>query len=183
MSVAIQKKLFTVEEYHAMGEAGILREQGIELIQGEIIEMSPIGSRHAKTVNKLNHLLNRALGDSYIISIQNPVITDQFSEPEPDVAILQFREDFYGSAHPTGKDVHLIIEVADHSFSYDQEIKLPLYARAGIPEYWIVDIGHGRIHAYWLPAGEVYRFSQIVQSGDKLSAQNLPVSLAVGDIF
>src|ERR671938_544657 len=141
MSVQVAKRCFSVDEYYRMGEAGILTEDDrVELIEGEIIEMSPIGSRHAACVNRLNTLLGRHLRQTAIVSVQNPIRLDAYSEPEPDVALLRPRADYYESGHPTPADALLIVEVADTSADYDRIIKLPLYAKAGIPEAWLVDL-------------------------------------------
>ncbi len=136
----IPKMLLTVQQYQRMGEVGILREQGIELINGEIVEMSPVGSKHAKVVKQLNRLLNKLLGEKYIISVQDPIVASDFSAPEPDVAVLKYRVDFYGQEHPHGEDVLLVIEVADSSVDYDRTVKLPIYAQSGIREYWLVNL-------------------------------------------
>jgi Uma2 family endonuclease len=140
MAIQIQKRLFSVDEYQKMAEVGILPERGIELINGEIFELSPIGSKYAKVVNKLTKLLALLVGDNTIMNIQNPIIAGDFSEPEPDVALLKYRTDFYEKELPHGADVLLIIEVAETSFGYDSKIKLPLYAASGIPELWLVDL-------------------------------------------
>ena len=125
----------TVQQYHHMGEAGILRQDArVELIQGELIDMTPIGSKHAGKVNRLQALLARALQDRAIITVRNPLILGTESEPQPDVMVLRSREDYYESSHPRPQDVLLLIEVADTSDRYDREVKLPLYARHGIPE-------------------------------------------------
>lgn len=183
MSIQAQKFLISVDDYHKMGEAGILPERGVELINGEIFEMSPIGSRHVKTVNKLTKLLSKMLGDEAIVSIQNPIIADNLSEPEPDIAILKYRSDFYGDKLPNGEDVLLIIEVADTSLSYDRQLKLPLYASSGVSECWLIDLENLEIHAYWEPSGRNYRFSQLAKAGDTLSAKNFNLEIEVSTIF
>jgi len=144
-----ERRLFTAEEYFRMGEAGILQEDDrVELIEGEIVEMSPIGSRHAACVNRLVKLFVREVGDSGIVGAQNPVLLPDYSGPQPDVAVLRLREDFYAEAHPTPGDVLLLIEVSDTTLRYDREVKLPLYALAGILEVWIVDLQNGEILTY-----------------------------------
>ncbi|MDX1943025.1 MAG: Uma2 family endonuclease, partial [Saprospiraceae bacterium] len=173
----------TVEEYHKMGEVGILKEKGLELINGEIIEMSPIGGRHVTTVNKLNKLLNIILGDAAIISIQNPIIASNFSEPEPDIAILKYRADFYDNQIPSAKDVFLIIEISDTSIVYDKKIKLPLYAQSGVPECWLVDLTKQEIHIYWQPHGNAYKFSELVKLGETIKAQYFDLQLDTNQIF
>src|SRR5262245_57646223 len=138
MSLPLEKRTFTVDEYHRMGAAGIFsEEERVELIEGEIITMSPIGTAHAACVNRLTALLIRKLGSRAIVSIQNPVRLNNRSEPQPDIVILKPRVDFYASATPTPKDVILAIEVSDTTVRYDRSIKVPLYARTKVPEVWI----------------------------------------------
>lgn len=124
-----------VADYHRMGETGILGEdERVELIDGEIFEMPLIGSPHGGRINQLNRLLTKAVGESAIVSIQNPFVLDDRSEPEPDLALPRPRTDFYTASHPCASDVLLLIEVTDSSLQIDRDIKVPLYARHGIPE-------------------------------------------------
>lgn len=121
MSLQIAKHYFTVGDYERMGEVGILpADKRYELIEGEIIEMSPIGRRHAACVNHLSRTLNRQVDDTIIVSTQNPIVLDDGTEPQPDVCLLKFRPDFYRSAHPTPADVLIVIEVADTTLDYDR---------------------------------------------------------------
>lgn len=183
MAVQLTKRLLTVEEYHKMGEAGILQEKGIELINGEIIKMSPIGSKHVSCVNKLNALLNALLGNKAIVSVQNPVITGDLSEPEPDIAILVYREDYYAEEIPGAKDVLLIIEVADTSVEYDREVKLPQYAESGIPEFWLVNLEDNVVEVHWQPAGREYKFRELLRGGDVAEARGIELSIPVRRIL
>lgn len=183
MAIQVQKRLFTVEEYHKMAEVGILPERGVELINGEIIEMSPIGSKHAKIVKKLNNLLNKLLGDHFIISVQDPIVASDLSEPEPDVAVLKYRSDFYENELPKGEDVLLAIEVADTTLSYDSKVKLPIYAASGIPECWIINLAKKEIQVYWETNGADYRFREKVQLEDTIQAKNVPLTLTLAEIF
>jgi len=154
----IVRHRLTVADYHRMGEAGILHEDSrVELIEGEIIDMAPIGSRHAGTVCQLSRLLERAVGDHALVWTQNPFILDDHSEPEPDIALLRPRADFYKCSHPRPKDVLLTIEVAESSLRYDQKVKAPFYARHGIPELWVVDVENGRLTIYRRPESGVYQ--------------------------
>jgi Uma2 family endonuclease len=162
-----------------MAEVGILPDRGVELICGEIIEMSPIGSKHAAVVDRLNRLLSRQLGDEWIVRIQNPIAIGEFSEPEPDVAVVKFRAGFYEDGHPQGGDVALLIEIGDSSLAYDREVKLPVYAQSGVPECWLVEVEKKEIQAYWGPAGDTYRFSHLVRKGETLQARHLPFEAAV----
>lgn len=129
MSVQLLRRKFTVDQYHKMAESGILKEDDrVELIRGEIIEMSPIGTKHAACVNRLVNLLVLLLGKRVIVAPQNPVVLDNNSEPQPDVALLKPRDDFYATAHPQPQDIFLLIEVADSTILYDREEKITLYA-------------------------------------------------------
>lgn len=143
----------TVAAYRRMGEVGILGpELRTELIEGEIVELTPIGPTHGGTVNFLNKRLNEQAGSGIIVSVQNPLELNEHSEPQPDLMLLRPRADYYRTAHPKPGDVALVIEVADTTLRYDREVKLPLYARAGIPEAWLVDLGARRLTAYRQPA-------------------------------
>src|SRR5687768_7670086 len=166
MSADIARYSFTAEEFQRMGEAGIFRQDArLELIEGEIIEMSPIGSLHAACVNFLSRLLNRLFGDSYIVATQNPVRLNDISEPQPDVALLRWRDDFYRGAHPTPEDVLLVVEVADTTVVKDTTLKVPLYARAGIAEAWLVNIPEGLVEIYSEPAGGAYQRAEVFGRG------------------
>mgnify|MGYP005850732689 CR=1 FL=1 len=185
MGVQVVKHRFTVEEYHRMGTAGIFSEDDrVELIEGEIVEMSPIGSRHANCVRRLIYLLSRMTGERAVIDVQNPIRLGEYSEPQPDVTLLRPRPDFYAAAHPGPADVLLVIEVADTSADYDREVKVPLYALAGIPEVWLVELYAEQIEVYRQPLPHGYQEVQIVRRGQHLSPQAFPEpALAVDDIL
>ena len=137
----IHRHRLSVNDYHRMGQAEIFaRDARVELINGEIIDMTPIGSEHAGLVKHLNRLFSAAVGERAIVSVQDPITLGQDSEPEPDLALLVPRDDFYVNAHPRAEDVLLIVEVADSSLQLDREIKMPLYARHGIPEVWLINV-------------------------------------------
>jgi Uma2 family endonuclease len=158
-----------------MAEAGILSEDDrVELVEGDVIEMNPIGSRHAACVNRLNMLLSRVARKVAIVSVQNPIRLDEYSEPEPDIVLLRPREDFYVQGHPTPSDVLLVIEVAESSAEYDRNIKGPLYARAGIPELWLIDLPKGTVEIYTQPVNGAYEASKQVKGGESLVSQTLP---------
>ena len=154
MSRQLAKRWITVDEYERMGEASIFRpDDRLELLEGEIFEMSPIGSHHAACVDLLARLLRVRVEDFAIVRVQNPIRLDDFSEPQPDVALLKLRDDFYRHAHPTPADVLLVIEVADSTVESDRGYKIPLYAKAGIKEAWLVNLPAERIEIYAEPAG------------------------------
>jgi Uma2 family endonuclease len=126
MSVQVKRRLFTVSEYYKMSEAGILPERGVELINGGIINISPIGNRHAVMVNKLNWLFNKILGEGLFVQVQNTIMVNDLSEPEPDLTFVHFWPDYYADRLPSGKDLALVIEVADTTFAYNTKIKARL---------------------------------------------------------
>jgi Uma2 family endonuclease len=169
----ITRRRFTVHDYHRMGEAGILHEDDrVELIEGEIVEMAAIGTRHFTCVNGLTRLLVRGVGDAAIVSVQNPVRLDEHSEPQPDLAVLQTRD--YRESLPRPEDVLLLIEVSDTTLFYDRNVKLPLYARAGIPEVWIVDLAGETVEHYTGPSGDSYRHVERVRRGEEIRSAALP---------
>ena len=147
----------TATEFRRMAEAGILREdERIELIEGELIDMAPIGSRHASTVARLTAWLNRAASGRLIVFPQNPVSLSEHSEPQPDLALLKPRDDYYRAALPTAEDVLLLIEVADTTLDYDKVTKVPLYARSGIAEVWLVNLRDAVIEVFRGPGAQGY---------------------------
>ena len=185
MSVQLQKHYFNVHEYHRMAEVGLLSEDSrVELIEGEIIEMSPIGSTHGGTVNRSSKLLHRKLDDIAIVSVQNPVHIDDFSEPQPDLALLKPRKDFYSRSHPTPEDVLVVIEVADTSVHYDRNVKLPLYARAGIPEAWLMILRKEVVEVHSQPKNGKYQKVQRLKRGKSLTSPTIPgLSCRVEDLL
>ncbi len=157
---------FTVEEYHRMGQAGILREdERVELIEGELVMNSPISSRHAACVDRLTALLVPALTGRAIVRVQSPLRLGTHSEPEPDLMLLRYREDFYRDAHPGPEDVLLVIEVSESSLAYDRDVKHPLYARFGIPEVWLVNLVENRLEVYRNPSAGVYTQQTLFTQG------------------
>lgn len=172
MSVQVAK--FNAEQYERMIEAGVFPpDYRAELIEGEIIEMSPIGTHHSACVARLTKLFSRML-DEPIVWVQCPVWVDDYSVPEPDVAVLKPRADFYAQSRPTPADVLLLIEVSDTTLAYDRKKKLPLYARAGISEVWIVNIPDEKIEIYTDPAGGAYQTTAEAVRGDEVAARAFP---------
>jgi Uma2 family endonuclease len=186
LDVEIARRRFTVDEYHRMGEAGILTEQDrVELIRGEVVQMSLIGSRHAGCVAALTHTLVTALGSRAILWPQNPVTLPPDSEPQPDIVLLRPRPDFYRASHPRAIDVLLMIEVADTTLRYDRRVKLPLYAEEGIAEVWIVNLQEECIEIYRGPTREGYRRAERHERGHIVSPEAfsdlvLPVDTILG---
>ncbi len=185
MSVQIQKHYFNVHEYHRMAEVGLLSEDSrVELIEGEIIEMSPIGSTHGGTVKRSSTFLNRKLGDVVIVSVQDPIRLNDFSEPQPDLALLKPRKDFYSNSHPAPEDVLVVIEVADTSVNYDRNVKLPLYARARIPEAWLMVLRKEVIEVHSQPKNGKYQKVQRMKRGKTLTSPTIPgLSCRVADLL
>jgi Uma2 family endonuclease len=179
------KKLFTVDEYHRMAEVGILPEASrFELVRGEIIEMTIPGSPHSGRVNRLTYLFVSRFGQSVIVSGQNPVTLNVQSEPMPDLALLRPRHDFYTSAHPSAEDVLLVVEISDTTVRYDSTVKAALYAEAGIPEYWLLDITRDVLVVRTDPAAGKYRNVQILRRGEAVSPQKLPAaSFSIDEIL
>jgi len=185
MSSQAARRYFTVEEYHRMGEAGILREDDrVELIEGEILKMSPVGSRHAACVKRLNELFSRLLTSRAIVGIQDPILLNDSTEPQPDLTVLRRRDDFYAAAHPNAIDVQLLIEVAETSIAYDREGKLPIYAHAAIPEVWIVDLSAEVIETYSEPVRGTYQISRTFGRGQSVTPVNFPdIAIPVANIL
>lgn len=177
---------FTVSEYHRMAEAGILGEDDpVELIDGQIYVMSPIGSQHAACVRRLTRLFILAVRDQADVSVQNPILLAPDSEPEPDVALLTPRDDAYAARHPRPDEVMLIVEVSGSSLEFDQSTKLPLYAQAGIPEVWIAALQADQLHIYREPTASGYAEHATCGRGDTLTVQALPDAdpFAVEDVL
>ena len=171
------KYRFTAEEYERMGEAGVFAPDArLELIEGEIIEMSPVGERHAACVKRLSRTLNRQADESIIVSTQDPILLDDGSEPQPDIALLKFRDDFYRSGHPRPEDVLLVIEVSDTTLQYDRQIKLPLYARAGIPEVLIFNLPDEQLEYHAQPTDGTYHVTRILKREEQLQSSGVPTA-------
>jgi hypothetical protein len=185
MAVAFEPYRFTVEQYHRMGDAGIFSPDArVELIDGEIFEMSPIGPWHAGVVNRLNRAFVTGLGDRAVVHVQNPVGLDRYSEPLPDLTLLRSRPDFYGTAHPTPADALLLVEVADTSLERDRGRKLPLYARTGVPEVWIVNRQADAVEVFRGPSRGGYGERQVCGRGQTLAPVAFPdLALRIDDIL
>ena len=176
---------FTVAEYYAMAEAGILTEDDrVELIDGVIVEMAPVGSRHVGCVNLYTRWLVRLVEDRAILQVQGAIHLDDDTEPQPDLALLRDRPDFYSSSHAEPSDVLLLIEVADSSVGYDRNEKLPRYAQAGIPEVWITVLPERIIEAHTEPMNGQYTHRHIYVPGDAITPGCFPdIALSVSEIL
>jgi Uma2 family endonuclease len=185
MSAQPLRHRFTADEYERMGAAGLFAESDrVELIEGEIVETTPIGSRHAACVDRLNRMFSTAVGERAIVRIQSPIRLGVRSEPQPDLALLLPRPDFYSEGHPRPADVLLVVEVSDTTATWDRDMKAPLYGAAGVPETWVVDVIEGCVHVFTGPGREGYADMRRVVGGDAITATVLGgLTLAVADIL
>ena len=185
MSAQIEPRRFNVTEYYKMAKAGILKpDDRVELIEGEIIKMTAIGSPHAACVARLARLLPKATGERALLWVQNPVRLDDFSEPVPDIALLKLRDDYYATRHPTPTDALLLIEVADSSLLKDRNMKVPLYARACISEIWIVNLPKETIEVYSDALNGKYRKCRKFKRGEVVKSPTVKgLALKVNEIL
>ncbi len=180
-----RRRLFNVDEYYRMAEAGIFGpDERVELIDGAIIEMAAMGSRHATRVRRLTRWWVLHLNDRAVVSTQCPLRLSSMSEPEPDIALLRPRADEYASTHPQAEDVLLLIEVADTSLAFDRRTKLPIYAEEGIVEFWLVDLNGGRVDVYRRPEHGHYQDVDTLTRGASVSPLALPdLRISVAEIL
>jgi len=186
MTLQVEKRLCTIEDYYRMAETGILRrDDRVELIRGGIVRMSPVGSLHAACVKRTAAEFFGIVGTDAIVSVQDPIrLAAQNSEPEPDISLLRPKPDYYASAHPTPADVLLVVEVADSSLDYDRGVKIQLYAEAGIPEVWIMALEEECVERYSGLEGGEYRDVRRFCPGESISPALLPnARLDVGRLF
>lgn len=164
-SEPLRRHRLTVDNYYKMGKAGVFKEKDrVELIEGEIIDMIPIGSNHAYTINKiLNHFLMKQLSNDAIVRIQDPLRLDQYNEPEPDLTLVTNKN--YFTRHPGPEDTLLVVEVSDSSLNYDIDIKVPLYARHAIPEVWVIDLNDRLIQVFQQPQDGIFQQKNTFKSG------------------
>jgi Uma2 family endonuclease len=181
----VRKHLTDIHEWRKLGEANIFPpESRIELIEGEIFEMSPIGSNHASHLKRINKLFTRLIPENLLTSVQDPLQLSELSEPEPDFMVLKPSQDSYSSRHPSAKDVLLLIEVADSSLTFDQNQKLRLYALHNVPEYWLLNLNDNCLEVYRKPKGEVYAEKSTLYSGDNVNLSQLPeITVKTSDIL
>lgn len=179
------KHRLTATEFRRMAEVGILRaDDRIELIEGELIDMAPIGSNHASVVARLNAWLAAAAGGRFIVFPQNPVSLSEHSEPQPDLTLLKSRDDYYRDALPTAQDVLLLIEVADATLEYDRSTKVPLYARSGIAEVWLVNLRGGAIEVFRAPGVQGYARVTRIERGQRIAPLAFPdLVLQLDELF
>lgn len=179
--LGVKRRSITVEAYHRMGEVGIIApDERVELIEGEVVEMAPIGSRHSGMVARLTRILVQATGDRGLVFVQNPVRLSRTSEPQPDFAVLKPRPDDYQAAIPLPEDVLLLVEIADASLKYDRELKAPLYAAHGIPELWVIDVAARIFWRYRDPQAGGYALAEQSDAPGRvrLAAADIEVDLS-----
>ncbi len=173
--IAASPRRFTTEEYHRLAEVGVLREgDRVELLDGVIVNMMPIGPFHGGSVKRLNHEFEKINGGRWITSTQDPIRIGEHDEPQPDLALLRPRKDFYVERHPRPEDILLLIEVSDSTLLIDRDDKLPIYARAGIVEVWIVNLPERVIEVYTSPVDGSYGEVRRITPGTPLAPQAFP---------
>ena len=174
----LTKHRFTTEDYHRMTETGVFRpDDRVELLDGEIFDMSPIGPSHGSVTKRLNQCFHQLAQGRWIVSIRDPVHLETYSEPQPDLMLLKVTPDFYRLRYPLPADVFLLVEIAEASIEYDRQKKLPAYGRAGIREYWIVNLEEKAVEVYREPHLTGYRSRLILHSGDKAHPLAFPDAL------
>jgi len=184
MSVELKKRKFSSEAYHLMVQKGILNEDDkVELLDGEVIEMSPVNNPHIGTINRITYSFSAKLLGKAIISVQNPVSISEYSEPEPDITVCQYTAHFYAESKATPEDIILLIEVSDSSLDKDRKIKLPLYADAGIKVYWIVNLAENQIEVYSNPKGKRYQKAKIYTKKDLVEIPEFNIKVPVTEIL
>ena len=175
MSVQMQRRLFTVQEYHLMGETGILGEDDrVELIEGEIVQMAAIGTRHATCVRRLIRQFRQLPEESAILDVQNPIQLSERTEPQPDIVLLQPRPDYYATAHPVPSEVLLLVEVSDSTVDFDRNVKVPNYARSGIQEVWLWELEVNCLEVYRCPTANGYTSMQKFERGEMVAPLAFP---------
>jgi Uma2 family endonuclease len=185
MAIELDRYRFTVDEYDRMAEAGIFDEDSrVELLDGVIVKMAAIGNRHGGVVKWLLHWFEQNLAGRAVVSVQDPVRLSRYSEPQPDLALLRPRADFYRTAHPMPADTFLVVEVADTTLQTDRTTKLPLYAKDGIPEVWIVNLPDGLIEIYRRPGPGGYQEIRLARPGETVAPEAFPdLQVLVADII
>jgi len=179
---AVSYHHWSVEEFHRMAQSGLLDETDrVELINGELVDMAPIGSKHAFYVDRLAECLGGGPSASYMVRVQNPIGLDERSEPQPDIALVNRAN--YADRHPAPADVLLIVEVSDTTLEYDRDVKLALYAQHGIPDVWLIDVKAGELTVYQQPVDGQYRLMRKPTASETVASLLLPgVGMALADV-
>ncbi|MFN8524456.1 MAG: Uma2 family endonuclease [Chloroflexota bacterium] len=175
MATELVRHRFTIEQFHLLGTAGVIDPAcRVELIEGEVVDMPPIGSGHGGAVDSVAEMFFDRFRERAIVRVQNPVLLPPNSELIPDVALLRRREDHYRFAHPTPEDVLLVVEVSDSTIRTDRGVKAPLYARRGVVETWVIDLDGRAVHVYRQPSDDGYKVIQTLRPGDLISPAAFP---------
>lgn len=178
MNAAVEVRRLSVQDYHRMAEAGIFRpEERVELLAGQVVQMAAKGVAHEAAITRTEKALRHQLGDRVLLRLQSPVQLDNYSEPEPDIAVVFPDPADYETHHPTPSEIFWLIEVADSSFRYDCEVKAPAYGKSGIAEYWVLDVNQRQLHIYRSPTAEGYQSLGILGAGDQVSPLAFPECL------
>ena len=185
MSLSLITRKFTVEEYEKMTTQGIIKpDEKVELIRGEIIKMSPMGTRHAASIYRLTQLFYRKFGGLILLGVQNPIRLNNNSQPEPDLSLLIPRSDFYVAAHPCPQDIYLIIEISDSTLDYDRYTKIPLYAEANIKEVWIINLKEECLEVYRHPLEGSYQNIQKYSINKRVFVTSFPdIEFTIAEIL
>ena len=185
MQAEVTKRLFTVDDYYKMDEAGILpRDVRTELLDGEVIEVTRMGPRHASVLSRVNHLFVELFDRKVVVRSQLPFGIGTYSELEPDIAFFRVEEDFYSSKHPGPVDAVLVLEIADSSLTYDRDMKLKVYAAANVPEVWIADLRGDELLVFRHPSGRTYGTALIFKREDSISCLAFPdISFSVQELL
>ncbi len=181
----VTRHRLSVADYHRMAEAGVLAHDArVELIEGEIIDMAPTGTRHYWAVLRLSRLLHRAVADRAIVAGQSSLRLNDFNEPEPDLVLLDASTEAHDDRLPVGSDALLVVEVSDTSLAYDVKTKATLYARHGVPEYWVIDLRHRKLHRFTQPKDGTWGSIQTIDKPGVLELPGLPgLSIDVGSVL
>ncbi len=184
-NLTVKRRRFTTDEFQEMVKVRILPEEhGWEVIDGYLIDKMSIGTKHASVVKRLNRILNRRFGDNLLVSVQDPIHLNKYNEPEPDIALLVWRDDEYQTQHPIPNDILAVIEVSDSTLKYDREVKKNLYAEAGIVEFWLIDITGSTVEVYSQPRNGMYRNVQIFGKGETVNSITIEkLALEVNEIL
>ncbi|NEQ67927.1 MAG: Uma2 family endonuclease [Symploca sp. SIO2D2] len=176
LSLALDIRLINVAEYHCMADAGVFHpEERVELIAGQLVKMAAKGTAHTVTLRRINRLFTRlSFQIEVMVQIQDPIVLDDYSEPQPDLALLRLEPREYIDAHPTAADTYLVIEVADSSFKYDSETKAKLYAQSNIADYWVLDVVKRQLHVFRQPSNQGYQSEVILTEDDIISPLQFP---------
>lgn len=174
MKVDLPRRTFTVDEYHRMADSGLFEKERVELVEGEVIAMAPKGSGHTACVSRLIRVFADLARQDALLRVQDPLRVDDRTELEPDATVVRFREDFYAGGHPLPRDVLLVVEVAESSLAYDRDVKMGLYARAGVREAWLVDLERPAIIVHTDPTGQGYRSMSMRRPGELVGGSGWP---------